>query len=144
MLDVDEMDKGIAGQPEEKDWRLEPPPKSLPSATSPPADTAAKEPPPPEPVLEYDTHSSEREHPGHPGTDNPAGRVCSILSIIFGGVAFLLFPPFFGVAGLTLGIIGTVLSRNKVLGIVGISVSAVGMIIGMILGAMVTSRHAYW
>jgi hypothetical protein len=71
---------------------------------------------------------------GREQQESPAGSVCSILSVIFGGIAFLLCPPLFGLAGLTLGIIGTVLSQNKTLGIIGIVLSVVGTIFGMMLG----------
>jgi hypothetical protein len=56
---------------------------------------------------------------------------------VFGCVAFLLCPPLFGLAGLILGILGTVLSENKALGVLGIVLSVLGTICGMIFGAMV-------
>ncbi|MBI3408272.1 MAG: DUF4339 domain-containing protein [Planctomycetes bacterium] len=67
--------------------------------------------------------------------ENQAGYVCSLLSCIFGGVAIVFCPPLFGLAGLVLGVVGTSLSRNKTLGIVGIVVSVVCTILGMIIGA---------
>ncbi len=84
---------------------------------------------PPAPLLSYrDVDEFEPESVG--------GRVCSILSCIFGAVAFLLCPPLFGIAGLTLGIIGLCLSKGKALGIIGVSLSVVGTLVGMILGAL--------
>lgn len=65
-----------------------------------------------------------------------AGKICSLLSVIFGGVAFFLCPPLFGLAGLTLGIVGVVKSESKGLGIIGIVLSVVGTIAGMFFGAV--------
>jgi hypothetical protein len=70
-----------------------------------------------------------------------AGLVCSILSCVFGGIAFLCFPPVFGLAGLVLGIIGVCLSRDKGIGIVGIVLSVVGTVLGMALGMILWMRH---
>ena len=70
--------------------------------------------------------------------ENPTGRTCSILSICFGAIAFLLFPIVFGPAGLVLGIIGVVNSKNKSSGTIGIIVSVIGTIVGMIIGAAVS------
>jgi predicted Zn finger-like uncharacterized protein len=70
---------------------------------------------------------------------NSGGHVCSILSCVFGGIAFLVCPPIFGIAGLVLGIIGVCLSRDKTLGSIGIVVSALGMIFGMALGIALTT-----
>lgn len=67
-----------------------------------------------------------------------SNSVCSLLSCIFGGIAFLLCPPIFGLAGLILGIIGVCQEKNKALATVGIVLSAVGMVFGMILGAMLS------
>jgi hypothetical protein len=65
--------------------------------------------------------------------ESSAGRTCSILSVIFGCIAFLLCPPLFGLAGLILGIIGVANSEDKGLGTVGIVVSVIGAIVGMFL-----------
>jgi hypothetical protein len=69
-----------------------------------------------------------------------AGRVCSILSIIFGSIAFILFPPLFGMAGVILGIVGVIQSKSKTRGVIGIVVSVFGTIIGMILSAIVMAK----
>jgi predicted RNA-binding Zn-ribbon protein involved in translation (DUF1610 family) len=66
-----------------------------------------------------------------------AGATCSLLSVIFGAVAFLFCPIIFGIAGLILGIIGTVLSEDKTMGIIGIVLSVIGPVCGMILLIMV-------
>jgi hypothetical protein len=67
--------------------------------------------------------------------ESSTGRTCSILSIIFGAVAFLFCPIVFGLAGFVLGIIGVVQSKNKTAGVIGIVLSVVGTVVGMILGA---------
>jgi len=76
----------------------------------------------------YDTYARRSR-------ESDAAKTCSVLSIVCGCVAFLLCPPLFGLAGLILGIIGVVLSRDKSLGIIGIVVSVIGTIVGMIVGA---------
>jgi hypothetical protein len=73
-----------------------------------------------------------------------SNSVCSLLSCIFGGIAFLLCPPIFGLAGLILGIIGVSTEKNKALGTVGIVLSAVGMVVGMILGAVISQSFQRW
>ncbi|MBO94949.1 MAG: hypothetical protein CMI32_08665 [Opitutales bacterium] len=71
------------------------------------------------------------------------GKTCSLLSVIFGGVSFLFLGWLLGLAGLILGIIGTVQSPSgkKGLGITGIVLSVVGPIVNFfillaILGSM--------
>lgn len=61
-------------------------------------------------------------------------RVCSTLSVVFGCIAFM--SPFFGLAGLVLGIIGVVQDEQKGLGTIGIVLSVVGAIVGMAIGAV--------
>lgn len=63
----------------------------------------------------------------------------SIIGIICGSVAFLLVPPLFGIAGLILGGVGK--SRNERLAPWALGVSAAGLVIGMILGALVWSAQ---
>jgi hypothetical protein len=86
---------------------------------------------------EYDEESRYRRGRRRSQGGSPAGSVCSILSVIFGCIAFLACPPFFGIAGFILGVIGTCLSENKVTGILGIILSVIGGIVGMFLGALV-------
>ena len=57
----------------------------------------------------------------------------SIIAIVLGGIAFLLLPPFLGGAGVILAIIGK--SKNEKLWSIGLTVSIVGGVVGMILGA---------
>jgi DNA-directed RNA polymerase subunit RPC12/RpoP len=68
------------------------------------------------------------------------GLVCGILSLVFGLIAFGFCPPLFGIAGIALGIIGACLSRNKALGISGVVLSAVGMVVGLLLGFLMLTQ----
>lgn len=54
-----------------------------------------------------------------------------------GGVAFLFCPPLFGIAGVVPGIIGVSMSNNKLLGAIGIVLSIIGSVVGMVFGAIV-------
>lgn len=63
--------------------------------------------------------------------------VLGILSICFGAVSFLFCPLIFGLAGVVLGIISIAIGRKKTLGIIGLSISAVGTVVGLIFGAIV-------
>ncbi len=57
----------------------------------------------------------------------------SITAIVLGGLAFLFFPPFLGGAGVILAVIGK--SKNEKMWSIGLTVSIVGAIVGMIFGA---------
>ncbi len=83
---------------------------------------------------DYDDNRSQRRTGRRPKPNSGAGSVCSILSVVFGCIAFLLCPPLFGIAGLVLGIVGTILSENKTLGVVGIVLSVLGTVFGLTLG----------
>jgi len=61
------------------------------------------------------------------------GMVHGILSIICAVAAVLFFPPIFGITGIILGSLAFK-KRSKALGLVGIILSTVFMIIGLILG----------
>ena len=66
------------------------------------------------------------------------GRVCGMLSIGCGIIAFVAVPILFGVVGIVLGILAITLSApdRKRLGIVGLAVSVVGLIAGSAIGIM--------
>lgn len=84
--------------------------------------------------------------PESPPDSDPAGNVCSVLSCIFGGVSFvfLFCPPFFGLVGLILGIVGVSLSRDKTMGAIGIVLSVLGSGVGTILGKLMLPHwHVY-
>lgn len=57
------------------------------------------------------------------------------MSMILGGIAFLLLPPFLGGAGVILAIIGK--TKNEKLWAIGFTVSIVGAVVGFILGMAV-------
>ena len=59
----------------------------------------------------------------------------SIISMVLGGLAFLFFPPFLGGAGVILAVIGK--QKNEKLWAIGLTVSIVGGVVGMIFGAAV-------
>jgi hypothetical protein len=84
--------------------------------------------------VDFDEEPRYRRGQRGPQSNSSAGTVCSVLSVIFGCVAFLLCPPLFGMAGLVLGIVGTIISPNKAVGVVGIVLSVIGTIVGMIVG----------
>ncbi|KUH39829.1 MULTISPECIES: hypothetical protein [Streptomyces] len=66
------------------------------------------------------------------------GNVLSIVAIVLGAVALIFLPIVFGVIGLVLAIIAKVV-RHERLATVALVVSAVGLVGGMILGALVVS-----
>ncbi|GAA4562231.1 hypothetical protein GCM10023176_02820 [Micromonospora coerulea] len=63
-----------------------------------------------------------------------AARVCTILGFVFAVIAVFFLPPFFGLAGLILGIVGAVLG-DKPLGWYAAAASVVGAILGLIIAA---------
>lgn len=71
--------------------------------------------------------------PEHSQSKN--GKVFAILGIISGCIAFALFPPFFGILGIILGIVA-MKKQQKQLGWVAVGVSIAGLVVGMVLGAL--------
>jgi len=63
---------------------------------------------------------------------NSKSNTYSIISIVLGGLAFLFFPPFLGGAGVILAVIGK--QKNEKLWAIGLTVSIVGAVVGMIFG----------
>ena len=59
----------------------------------------------------------------------------SIISMVLGGLAFLFLPPFLGGAGVILAVIGK--QKNEKLWAIGLTVSIVGAVVGMIFGVAV-------
>ena len=68
------------------------------------------------------------------GKKNSNSNTYSIIAIVLGGLAFLFFPPFLGGAGVILAVIGK--SKNERLWVIGLTVSNVGGVVGMIFGAL--------
>lgn len=62
----------------------------------------------------------------------------SIIAMVLGVIALLFFPIVFGVIGVILAIIAKTV-RHERLATIAIVVSAVGLVGGMILGAVVAS-----
>ncbi len=76
--------------------------------------------------------------PAEPSVKNP-GRTEGVIAIICAAISLLFIPILFGVIGILLA----VKAKNKgqrALGLVGIILSAVFMVIGIILGAL---AHTY-
>ena len=58
----------------------------------------------------------------------------STISIVLGALALLFFPPFLGGAGVVLAVIGK--QKNEKLWQIALTVSIVGGVLGMIIGAL--------
>lgn len=69
-----------------------------------------------------------------------SGRLEGVIAIIFAIIALGLFPPVFGVVGIVLGIRASK-KGYKTLGVVAITLSAVFMALGMIIGFGVSSLN---
>ena len=70
-------------------------------------------------------------HPSHPGrAQSIIGVVCAVISLLF-------FPPVFGIAGIVLGSMA-ISKGEKTLGIIAVILSAVFMVIGMVLGVVLS------
>jgi hypothetical protein len=59
----------------------------------------------------------------------------SILAIVLGGLALLIFPILFGPAAIVLGVVGLV--KKERLAPIGLTVGILGMLLGMFIGALV-------
>ena len=70
-----------------------------------------------------------------PGT--AAGNRLSTIGIVLGAIAFVFFPIVFGPAGLILGAVAK--SKGERLAVTAMVVSAAGLVVGMILGAIIYS-----
>jgi hypothetical protein len=71
-------------------------------------------------------------------TTNQPGRVVSIVGIVLGALAVILFPFWFGLAGLICGIVGA--AKGNRLGWIAIAVSVVGAIVGIVLAHAVAGH----
>ena len=77
------------------------------------------------------------------GDQSQGGLVCGIIACICGGVAFVFCPIVLGLAGIVLGIVSVSISENKTIGIVGIAISGVGMVVGMVLSFLLWSAMGF-
>ncbi|MFF8382170.1 hypothetical protein [Streptomyces kanasensis] len=82
-------------------------------------------------TTQYGNQSTGQQHAA-------TGNVLSIIAIVLGAVALIFLPIVFGVIGLVLAIIAKAV-RHERLSTVALVVSAVGLVGGMILGALVVS-----
>ena len=64
-----------------------------------------------------------------------SARTLGILSIVFGALAFLFLPILAGPAGIVCGAIA--MSKGERLGKIGLVLSVVGLVVGLLLGAIV-------
>ncbi|MFD6422924.1 hypothetical protein [Streptomyces sp. NPDC060198] len=87
-------------------------------------------------TTEYDNQPGQ-QFSGTPQR-NGAGNVLSIIAMVLGVIALLFFPIVFGVIGVVLAIIAKTVRHERLAGI-AIAVSAVGLVGGMILGAVVAN-----
>lgn len=68
-----------------------------------------------------------------------AGNGFSTAGIILGVISFLFFPIIFGPAGIILGAVGK--SKGESKAVTAMAVSAVGLVAGMIIGAVVFASY---
>jgi hypothetical protein len=67
--------------------------------------------------------------------EDPSGRACSWLSVLFGALSFLACV--FGPSGCILAVLGLVRSRNKSLATFGLLASFIGMIVNLMLFGLI-------
>ncbi|MGW0803957.1 hypothetical protein [Nonomuraea sp. NPDC002799] len=96
-----------------------------------------------EPPQGDDPHTREGQwsqpppYPQPPYKQQPSNQVLSIIGFVCAVVAVLFIPILFGLAGIVLGIVGH--TRGEPLGKWAAVAAGVGMIVGMVLGAIVMS-----
>lgn len=107
-----------------------PPPPTVPQAQPPRRDDYSHHRPPlAQLVPQFDQNIRRpRQEP-----ESQGGQICGILSVVFGGVSLLFCPIVFGLAGIVLAIISLSLSRSKVLGTIGLIISAICFLVGIYL-----------
>ncbi|MER6116393.1 hypothetical protein E6R60_14525 [Streptomyces sp. A0642] len=86
-------------------------------------------------TTQYGNHpTGQQPHGASPRA--ATGNVLSIIAMVFGVVSLIFLPIVFGVVGLVLAIVAKTV-RHERLAVAAIVVSAVGLVGGMILGAIV-------
>ncbi len=68
-------------------------------------------------------------------TPRTGGNGLSTACIILGTIAFFIFPPLFGTAGIICGAVA--MSRGEQRAVIAIAVSTCGLVIGMFIGAVI-------
>ncbi|MDF0373936.1 hypothetical protein ACFVY7_29955 [[Kitasatospora] papulosa] len=85
-------------------------------------------------TTQYGDNSTGQQPHGAP--HRPAsGNVLSIIAMVLGVISLLFLPIVFGVVGLVLAVVAKVV-RHERLAVPAIVVSAVGLVGGMVLGAL--------
>ena len=94
------------------------------------------------PDEDYDQEDEAEADDNKPKKASPGGKICAILSFVFGGLSLILCAPFFGcigvaplfgLVGLTLGIVSLALSKDKVPAILATVLSVIGLACGMLV-----------
>ncbi|MGW0858151.1 hypothetical protein [Streptomyces sp. NPDC002690] len=88
-------------------------------------------------TTEYDNQPAGQHYPGTPRRGG-AGNVLSIIAMVLGVIALLFIPIVFGVIAVVLAIIAKTV-RHERFATIAIVVSAIGLVGGMILGAIVAN-----
>lgn len=85
-------------------------------------------------TTQYGNHQTGHEPHGAP-TPATTGNVLSIIAMVLGVISLIFLPIVFGVIGVILAIVAKTV-RHERLAVPAIVVSAVGLVGGMILGAL--------
>ncbi|APY90226.1 hypothetical protein DCW30_35695 [Streptomyces alfalfae] len=87
-------------------------------------------------TTQYGNQPTGQHHP--PAKSGASENVLSIIAIVLGAIGLLFLPIVFGLGGLVLALIAK-FARHERLSTIALIVSAVGLIGGMVLGAIVAS-----
>ncbi|MFE2502140.1 hypothetical protein [Streptomyces rubiginosohelvolus] len=88
-------------------------------------------------TTQYGNQPTGQQHNGAP-TAGASGNVFSIIAIVLGVIGFIFLPIVFALGGLIMAIIAKTV-RHERLATIAIVVSAIGLVGGMVLGAIVVS-----
>lgn len=106
------------------------------SASLPPPPAQASAPPPPAPPQAQPVYGGGPGYPAYPQAPMASSsNTLSTLGIVFGAIAFLFIPILFGPIGIILGAVAK--SRGEAKATTALWVSILGLVLGMIIGALV-------
>ncbi|MEV7949715.1 hypothetical protein ACTOXX_11285 [Streptomyces rubiginosohelvolus] len=88
-------------------------------------------------TTQYGNQSTGQQHNGAPKA-GASDNVFSIIAIVLGVIGFIFLPIVFALGGLIMAIIAKTVRRER-LATIAIVVSAVGLVGGMVLGAIFAS-----
>ncbi|MFD4128662.1 hypothetical protein ACFXKK_28770 [Streptomyces globisporus] len=88
-------------------------------------------------TTQYGNQPTGQQHHGAPEA-GASGNVFSIIAIVLGVIGFIFLPIVFALGGLIMAIIAKTV-RHERLATIAIVVSAVGLVGGMVLGAIFAS-----